>query len=235
LAGYDERRRRLCGPTRDDVRPNALQEFDVKDWMNFHGLGKVKSKGTRSNFLHDGERTNALVVELASRAFGLQVTGVQPYLVTNLEVRLVDGFCVKVLGVGFNGSLNAELHLRVQVSQGLNTVRKGDVVLGDARDGNRELWVICEVCKERGLLGRCVGCIVVRELGNRQKCVLVCLLIVDVASQVLFQHGVDAFGLSIGARVEGRGQVLLNVEGLEDAFGDLGCKCSASVGGDIVR
>ena len=91
-----------------------------------------------------------------------------------------------MLGMGFESRLDVEFHIGVQFLKSLNPVDEGHVVFRNSWDGDGELWVIAEVGEEWTLLGRRMGSVIVRKLCNGQKGVPVSLLIVDVASQVLF-------------------------------------------------
>ena len=91
----------------------------------------------------------------------------------------------------------------MQVAESLDSIAKWDIVFGNSRYGDRELWMVTEIGEERGDLCRRVNSVVVGELCYWEKGTPVGLLVIDVATEVLFEDRVDSLCLFIGTRMEG--------------------------------
>jgi len=115
FSSNDKWRKELRGPARNRVRTEAFQKTNVKDRVDLHCLGQIKAVRSCANLLENLKGTNSFVVELPGRAIGAQVSGIQPDLVTNLEIGLGHGLGIKVSGVTFNGRLNVELHFGIKI------------------------------------------------------------------------------------------------------------------------
>ena len=85
------------------------------------------------------------------------------------------------------------------------------------------------------MFGRGLLSIVVGEFGEGKERFPIILLVVAVHSKVLFQNLIRSFCLSIGLRVEGGREVLLNVEVGKVGAPKVGGEGGATVGSDVER
>lgn len=115
---------------RDGVRTPRFEEADMENRMDPHGLGEIQLEGARPYLGNDGERAQLLVIKLLGWAIGLDILGVQPDLVSNLEIRLRHDLVVKVLGMGLEGFGNVELEVGMKFFEFTKVVLGPTIGLG---------------------------------------------------------------------------------------------------------
>ena len=90
--------------------------------------------GTVVHFLQDLEGPKLLVVKLLCWSGCVDVPGVEPDLVSDLEVGLGHGLCVIVQGLLLQGNLDIELEVSMEVLELLDPLSSRLVGLGNSWD-----------------------------------------------------------------------------------------------------
>lgn len=90
--------------------------------------------GTVVHFLQDLEGPKLLVVKFLCWSSCVDVPGVEPDLVSDLEVGLGHGLCVIVQGLSLQGYLDIELEVSMEVLELLDPLSSRLVGLGNSWD-----------------------------------------------------------------------------------------------------
>jgi hypothetical protein len=138
--------------------------------------------------------------------------GFDVHLLSNLEVRgrktisvggfLVSGLCVVDVGL----EVVVEF---AEVDSELSSMIRGDVALRM----HGEIGVVAFVGEERRNAGGVAQSIILGKLSKQEKGGPVVLLVVAIASEVLFECLVDTFGLAVAFQVVSGSEVEFHVEG----------------------
>lgn len=197
--------------SRDATRAEAFEETDVEDRMDLHGRRELESKSRPADLFRDGERAEALVVELVAGSGCLDVTSEEPHLVAFLEPRGFPDLAVVEIGLGCRGISKVRGKVLVDVTEGLGQSFDRWVGRLAGVDGGWKRGMVAVVGDERCLAGRCVGGVVICEFREREQLLPIVLLVVAEYPQILLQDLVDSFRLAVTLWVEGCRQVGLDV------------------------
>lgn len=232
----DDRRR-----WRDDLAGVRVADVegqlgDVEDRVALHGRRKVEMVGVRAYDLEDREGTKAFMIQLLRRANGTDVAGVEPDLVTNLEVWCGSSVVVSILLMLKLGTSDFGTEVVEDGGHGgldLFGIKSGRV--GRVRKvGGCHTGVASVVGEEGGHAGGLRGGVVAGELGEGKERLPVVLLVTDKRPEVLFHDGVHAFGLAISLWVEGGRESAVHDKTLAEGEPELSGELGASVGDDGV-
>src|ERR1700731_1504525 len=220
---------------RNCVRSYGFQHGDVENGVDrSHGLGEAEYKGMRASPSDDFERSEDLFGKLSGGSGCTEILRFNIDLGSDLELqcRSPAGIRWTLIATLRVGDLDTEFLVElVQVHSEFSGTDRSHF----AFRVHRYIRMITLVRKEWGNPRSGARSIVVGEFRQGQEFRPVVLLINAVTTEVLFQHLVSSFRLSVALRVIPRGEVQGHIEDLAQQAEKTRDELGATIGGDVRR
>jgi hypothetical protein len=164
--------------------------------------------------------------------FGFPVLGIQPDVVSNVEIRGRLSMVICILLIPELGSSHLAAHMVMDTGQCLGG-RAGSLVVGVARKRRREVELALRIVAIQAKEGRDSGCfrglIVGRKFGERKPVRPIVLKIIDMGAEVLLHDGVDSLSLAVSLRMECRGKASIDTEAVAQSSPEVSGELRTSI------